>query len=277
MKKRVVTVFLTGLLAASMLLGGCTSKSEKKALEYKELGIKQLQQEDYDGAVDSFQKALDQSLGRITANELDVCYYKALAQYKSGDAKAALESYSALIDYDEKNWEVYYLRGSVYLSEGDKDKCLKDYEKAVELNASDLGLYGHICENLKNAGEDDEAEKYLEQGLALQPSSGTDYENVGYLYTIKGDTENAVKAYQQAVEKGTDSASLKLGELYFEEGKRFSSVYETPYGPMGVEVFTDYVKNNFDMEKCQGSIDVQYQVSMEGLAEGINKITIKVM
>ena len=79
MKKRVVTVFLTGLLAASMLLGGCTSKSEKKALEYKELGIKQLQQEDYDGAVDSFQKALDQSLGRITANELDVCYYKALA------------------------------------------------------------------------------------------------------------------------------------------------------------------------------------------------------
>ena len=102
MKKRVVTVFLTGLLAASMLLGGCTSKSEKKALEYKELGIKQLQQEDYDGAVDSFQKALDQSLGRITANELDVCYYKALAQYKSGDAKAALESYSALIDYDER-------------------------------------------------------------------------------------------------------------------------------------------------------------------------------
>ena len=115
MKKRVVTVFLTCLLAASMLLGGCTSKSEKKALEYKELGIKQLQQEDYDSAVDSFQKALDQSLGKITANELDVCYYKALAQYKSGDAKAALESYSALIDYDAKNWEVYYLRGSVLI------------------------------------------------------------------------------------------------------------------------------------------------------------------
>ncbi len=238
MKKRVVTVFLTCLLAASMLLGGCTSKSEKKALEYKELGIKQLQQEDYDSAVDSFQKALDQSLGKITANELDVCYYKALAQYKSGDAKAALESYSALIDYDAKNWEVYYLRGSVYLSEGDKDKSLKDYEEAVELNDSDLGLYGHICENLKNAGEDEEAEKYLEQGLALQPSSGTDYENVGYLYTIKGDTENAVKAYQQAVEKGTDSASLKLGELYFSEGNTGPDTAEglrehCPYIPFG--------------------------------------------
>ena len=280
MKKRVVTVFLTGLLAASMLLGGCTSKSEKKALEYKELGIKQLQQEDYDGAVDSFQKALDQSLGRITANELDVCYYKALAQYKSGDAKAALESYSALIDYDEKNWEVYYLRGSVYLSEGDKDKCLKDYEKAVELNASDLGLYGHICENLKNAGEDDEAEKYLEQGLALQPSSGTDYENVGYLYTIKGDTENAVKAYQQAVEKGTDSASLKLGELYFEEGntdeakKAFEAYMEKhPDDADALTHLADIAAESGDTEDAaayyEKAIDVADKSDQQGLRKNL--------
>ena len=272
MKKRVVTVFLTGLLAASMLLGGCTSKSEKKALEYKELGIKQLQQEDYDGAVDSFQKALDQSLGRITANELDVCYYKALAQYKSGDAKAALESYSALIDYDEKNWEVYYLRGSVYLSEGDKDKCLKDYEKAVELNASDLGLYGHICENLKNAGE--------EQGLALQPSSGTDYENVGYLYTIKGDTENAVKAYQQAVEKGTDSASLKLGELYFEEGntdeakKAFEAYMEKhPDDADALTHLADIAAESGDTEDAaayyEKAIDVADKSDQQGLRKNL--------
>lgn len=66
-------------------------------------------------------------------------------------------------------------------------------------------------------------------------------------------------------------------ELYFEAGKRFNSVYETPYGPMGIEVLTDYVKNDFDIEKGQGSIDVQYQVSMEGIAEGRNRITIKVM
>ena len=66
-------------------------------------------------------------------------------------------------------------------------------------------------------------------------------------------------------------------ELYFEKGKRFSSIYETPYGPMGIEVLTDYVKNSFDAEKGQGSVDVQYQVSMEGVAEGRNRITIKVM
>ena len=55
------------------------------------------------------------------------------------------------------------------------------------------------------------------------------------------------------------------------------SVYETPYGPMGIEVLTDRVQNSIDMEKGSGCIDVEYQVSMEGLAEGRNRITIEIM
>lgn len=66
-------------------------------------------------------------------------------------------------------------------------------------------------------------------------------------------------------------------ELYFEEGKRFNSIYSTPYGPMGIEVLTDQVKNDFDVEKGKGSIAVQYQISMEGIAESCNTITINVM
>ena len=159
MKKKGMVLFLTGLLGMSLFLGGCTSKSEKKALEYKQLGISQMKEAKYEDAVSSFQKALDQSLGRIRAQELDVCYYKALAQYKSGDTKAAIKTYDELVDYDKKNWEVYYLRGSVLLADGQPDACLKDYDKAVSLNDSDAELYGHISENLQNAGRTQEAQK----------------------------------------------------------------------------------------------------------------------
>ncbi len=79
------------------------------------------------------------------------------------------------------------------LADGQPDACLKDYDKAVSLNDSDAELYGHISENLQNAGRTQEAQKYLEQGLKLKPSSASDYENIGKLYVIKGDTENAVK------------------------------------------------------------------------------------
>ena len=198
----------------SLLLGGCTSKSEKKAQEYKELGIKQMQEEKYKDAVGSFQKALDQSLGRIRAEELDVCYYKALAQYKSGDTKAALETYDNLIDYDGKNWEVYYLRGCVLLADGQNEAALKDYAQAVSLNDSEAELYAHISENLQNAGEKEQAQSYLKKGLQIKPSSAADYEGIGDLYALMDDTEKAANMYQQAAEKGADSAYLSLGKMY---------------------------------------------------------------
>ena len=89
----------------------------------------------------------------------------------------------------------------------------------MSLNDSDAELYGHISENLQNAGRTQEAQKYLEQGLKLKPSSASDYENIGKLYVIKGDTENAVKMLTQAADKGADRAYLALGKLYNSEKK----------------------------------------------------------
>lgn len=66
-------------------------------------------------------------------------------------------------------------------------------------------------------------------------------------------------------------------ELYFEKGKRFNSTYNTPYGPMDVEVLTSRVDNNLDMEELRGNIDIEYNVSLQGLAEGRNRLTIDVM
>lgn len=66
-------------------------------------------------------------------------------------------------------------------------------------------------------------------------------------------------------------------ELYFEKGRRFTGTYETPYGPMDIEVLTQSVKNTFDRETASGRIDVSYDVSLQGLAEGKNRIEITVM
>lgn len=65
-------------------------------------------------------------------------------------------------------------------------------------------------------------------------------------------------------------------ELYFEKGKRISSTYETPYGRMGMEVLTQRVDNHLDKEACTGNIDIEYQVSLEGMAEGKNRLTIDI-
>ena len=66
-------------------------------------------------------------------------------------------------------------------------------------------------------------------------------------------------------------------ELYFEKNKRFCSTYDTPYGPMDIEVLTRSVDNHFDMETLSGIIAICYDVSLQGMAEGKNRIEIKVM
>lgn len=219
MKKRIIAFFLAGMLAVSCMLTGCSSKSAEKSQEYKELGIKQLGEESYGDAVESFQKALDQSVGRVGAQEIDVCYYKALAQYKSGDVEGAIETYSGLVDYDEKNWEVYYLRGSVYLQNGQDELCLKDYDQAVSLNGEDFELYAHIYENLAAAGFEEKGQNYLESALKLKASSAEDYAGLGYIYFLKEDYTNAEKNLQKAVDEKYEKALLELGQVYAAQGK----------------------------------------------------------
>ena len=66
-------------------------------------------------------------------------------------------------------------------------------------------------------------------------------------------------------------------ELYFEKDQRFCSTYDTPYGPMDIEVLTRDVDNRFNLETISGNISISYDVSLEGMAEGKNNIEINVM
>ncbi len=216
--KKTAAFCLAAVSAAALLLSGCTGKAAQKAQEYKELGIARMESGDYEGAVDSFQKALDQSVGSIGAQELDICYYKAMALYKSGDTQGALDACTALIDYDDKNWEVYYLRGNLYLQAQQNENALADYEKAVSLNQDDVELYVHIYEDLSEAGLGDRGQEYYNRVMAIRPSSGEEYYFVGDMYFLTGDYENAKTNLQKAEEEGYDRALLMLGQIYKAEG-----------------------------------------------------------
>ena len=116
-------------------------------------------------------------------------------------------------------------------------------------------------------------------------TDGRLYEKNGYCYLIYDESEiSGLEGLRTTLKFDDKSLKMKrIGadgpgtELYFEEGKRFSSVYETPMGPMEIEVLTRSVRNLMDKESSKGKIDIEYDVSMGGVAEGKNKLTIDVM
>ena len=65
-------------------------------------------------------------------------------------------------------------------------------------------------------------------------------------------------------------------EFTFEEGKRFSSEYRTPYGIFDMEVLTKSISGGLS-EEGLGKVNIDYQISLNGQNEGRNELEIEVM
>lgn len=65
-------------------------------------------------------------------------------------------------------------------------------------------------------------------------------------------------------------------EINFQKGKRYTGVYETPFGAIEMEVLTNKLENTLS-EHGDGHIDIDYSISLKGLLEGRNKINITLM
>lgn len=211
--KKYITITAVSIMVC-LSLWGCKNKDRENQEAYRKIGINSMVEGDYEKAIESFQKALDISMGKIGAEELDICYYKAAAQYANGDYEDALDTYTALIKYDKKNANAYFLRGSVYLNTNQGKKALKDYEKAVEVDSGNYEMYEGIYQNLKNSGQEEEAVKYLEKALDIKPKEGADYAQRGHIYYLMEDYDNAKKNLDKAIDKNDKTALLYLAEVY---------------------------------------------------------------
>ena len=65
-------------------------------------------------------------------------------------------------------------------------------------------------------------------------------------------------------------------EIRFEKGKRYTGLYETPFGAIEMEVLTNELENTMS-EQGEGHIDIDYSISLKGLLEGRNKLNITMM
>ncbi len=217
-KKRILILLAVGLMG-SVGLAGCQNKeAQENQKAYRQLGINKMEEGSYEEAAESFQKALDQSEAVVGDMEIDICYYKAAAQYKAGDAKGALTTCKALVDYDKGNYKAYYLRGCIYQMEEERERAMKDYRKAFETSGNDFSLYVAVYENLKNAGWDSEAGEVLEAASGLKADKPEEHRELGRIYLLQEDYESARKELDQAINQKDVKALLYMAQAYEAEG-----------------------------------------------------------
>lgn len=233
-KKRMITLTAAAALSIAVL-SGCTNERLEDELAYRQIGINSMQQGDYEGAIAAFDTALSYCNGKIGDTELDICYYKAAAQYASGDAKSALATYNAILDYDKKNANAYYLRGCLLLQSGDADAAKRDFANAVAYNASDYELYIHIYQNLCAYNFGEEGEEYLNKAFSIKGNDVEDLASRGEIYYLLGQYENALTELEAALEAGSIDANLTMAQVYEAQGDAATAeTYYKAYVDSGV-------------------------------------------
>ncbi len=116
-------------------------------------------------------------------------------------------------------------------------------------------------------------------------TEGKMYDKNGSKYIMYEESEfsgfpgckTALKFSDESIRMKRIGQNVGIGmEFIFEEGKRFSSEYKTPYGTFDMEVLTRSIVGELDSEGT-GQVYIDYQVSFNGVTEGRNELMIQVM
>lgn len=223
---------LTALVCCMLCLQGCqvANPKEEEELAYRQAGIAFLEKGEYEQAAKTFQKALDNSNGRLTQTELDICYYKAYALSQNGQNTKAREVYDAIIAYDKKAEYAYLQRGNLSAALGNVQEACKDYEKAISLNEDNYEIYLSAYRNLLAAGEEEAtAQKYLYRAIELGGKTGEDYRYRGLMYMLLQDYDNAKQELSHAENEGDEQARLYMAQVLeeTEDTKGALAIYES--------------------------------------------------
>ncbi|MCI8447407.1 MAG: tetratricopeptide repeat protein [Eubacterium sp.] len=206
MIRKKYSMRMPAVAAVAVLLlpaAGCGDKKQVQNVQsYRQIGLNQMDQGDYESAVNAFDKALGERVGIVSNLEIDINLYKAYAQIEAGRTKEAVNTYTALVDYDEKNADVYYLRGCAYMSMGETKPAAEDFKQAVKYNKDSGELYASIYEQLTQAGLLDEAAGYLDQGLKMIKGDGIEAcVSRGRLYLAGGGYASAETEFKSALDQ----------------------------------------------------------------------------
>lgn len=166
----------------------------------------------YEEALVEFQNALDCALGEIGDVEADICFYKAECLYYTGDVQGAMDTYSAIIAFNE-DARAYFLRGNLYYSLGNEQNALLDYADAIKNDPKEYEAYIGVYEALSAHGKELDAQDYLKQALEIKGNKAYDKMQKGRISFLLGDTTQAISFMEEAIAGKETDAYFYMAEI----------------------------------------------------------------
>ena len=215
-RRKIGTWTAAGLLV--LCLAGCGKSGEtlEQQMALRSQGMQQALEGDYEGAVASYEEALELADLRAGALELDIAAYKASALYHAGEIQKAIDTFTAILDLKDSA-EIRMARGLLYREAENMTAAKEDFSAAMELTGKkDKTMLGRLSYYMEDY---EQAKTYLEDAVKEGDSEAVYWE--AELYWQMGNIDYAIPLYQRYLEGEApvhQEACAKVASWQMEQG-----------------------------------------------------------
>ena len=154
------------------------------------------------------------------AEHEDNLFRQALDHHHAGRLAEASGLYQEILQATPDHTEVLYLRGVIAYQTGQPGQAVALIRRALDIAPDQARCYNLLGLGVMALGKAEEAEAAFRRAIALDDSPNY-YNSLGVLYKEQGRLDDAIAAYQQALERapGYAAAHYNLGYAYREKGE----------------------------------------------------------
>jgi tetratricopeptide (TPR) repeat protein len=101
--------------------------------------------------------------------------------------------------------KIYSSLGDIYMRQNKLKEAEEYFKKSIAISPDDHALAYNVAEILFAAGKSDDAVKYYDMAIKINPKFTKSYMQKGYAYLNKGDMKQAIASFKQFLEIAPDS------------------------------------------------------------------------
>lgn len=138
-----------------------------------------------------------------------------------GDANEAIAIIEKIISQDPDISNAYFTLGNIYFRLGQYDRAIENFQRVLALKPDDVFAAINIANSHLRTGRAGEAEKFLLEFIHKAFPDSQIYFLLGNIKFFEKNYDEAIKYYQECLKLNPDSASAynALGAVYFERGE----------------------------------------------------------
>ena len=175
---------------------------------------------------------------KLAPENTDVIFLLARVSMTQNYFEDAIPLLESGVKIAPKRADLHAALGESYFMSGKTEKAIDEFKALIELDPS-ARSYVFMGLSYRHLGRFDEARKYFEQGLKLDPHNASCLFNMGYIEGRQGNQAAAEKLFQAALRSNPDLsdallelANLRIADKKFEEAatllRRYVKVSRNP-------------------------------------------------